>query len=156
MIQSIRKKNDRKYFDVVEPHVTLVFGTEKLSADELAEFVRKKLSSYGAFSLKFDSYKIVEDDSKDFYHAFLIPSNGFNEINKIHDLLYTDELKSELRHDIPFIPHLGIGSGTEVEMGALVKELYSSQLVINGVAEEITIVQYNGKRVSDHSTVKLS
>lgn len=156
VIQSIRKRHDPKYYDVVDPHITLVFSTDKVNADELVQHVRNKLSGTKSFNLKFDSAKLIEDDSKEFYHAFLIPSRGFDEINDVHDILYTGVLDSELRRDIPFIPHLGIGTGTKDEMKKLVNELNDSQIKINGTAEEITIVQYDGNKVSIYFSVPLS
>lgn len=155
-IQSIRKQHDPKYFNVVDPHVTLVFATEKVSADELVQHARTKLNDIESFNLQFDSAKLVEDDSKEFYHAFLIPSAGFDEINMVHDILYTGVLESELRHDIPFIPHLGIGTGSKEEMETLINELNESQVTIKGKAEEITIVQYDGSKVSKYLSVPLS
>ena len=155
-IQSIRKQHDSRYFDVVEPHITLVFSTDKITADELVTHVGEKLAGIKPFKLTFDSAKAVEDDSKDFYHAFLIPSNGFNEINQIHDELYTGVLKSELRHDIPFIPHLGIGTGSKADIDELVSQLNDSKILIEGIAKKITVVQYDGTLVSNHLSVSLS
>lgn len=154
-IQAIRQEHDRRYFGVVDPHITLVFSTDKITADELVEHVKTKLSDMGTFSLKFDSAKLVENDAKDFFHAFLIPSTGFDEINAIHDQLYTGVLESELRHDIPFIPHLGIGTGSKEEMEKLVSQLNNSKITISGTAEEVTIVQYDGKKVTNHTSVSL-
>lgn len=112
-IQSVRKQYDPKYFDVVKPHVTLVFSTNELGLENFTEHITSKLLNISDFKVKFDSTKLVEDDSKDFYHVFLVPSAGYDEINKMHDSLYEDALRSELRLDIPFIPHLGIGTGSE-------------------------------------------
>lgn len=156
MIQSIREQHDQKYFDVVDPHITLVFGTDKINANELVEHVHAKLRDMKAFHLKFDFAKVVEDDSKDFFHAFLFPSDGFEEINAMHDTLYTDILESELRHDIPFIPHLGIGTGNEEGMNALVSQLNKSQISVEGTAKEATIVNYDGNKVSNHLSIPLS
>lgn len=155
-IQAIRKKHDTKYYTVVDPHITLVFGTEKITPDELVEHIRTKLSKAASFSLKFDSAKVIENDSKDFFHAFLIPSNGFNEINTVHDILYTGILESELRHDIPFIPHLGIGTGTKEEMEDLVSQLNANQIQIKGSADDITVIQYDGSKVSKYASISLS
>jgi 2'-5' RNA ligase len=154
-IQTIRKEHDPKYFDVVDPHITLVFSTDKITADELVEHVKTKLSGMGTFSIEFESAKVVENDAKDFYHAFLIPSIGFDQINAVHDLLYTGVLESELRHDIPFIPHLGIGTGTKQEMEALVSRLNESKISIAGKADTVAIVQYDGSKVSKYASVSL-
>ncbi len=155
-IQRIRKEHDTHYFDVVEPHITLVFGTEKISADELVAHVQNTLRDTKAFDLVFDGTKVVENDDGEFFHAFLVPSIGHDDINIIHDALYTGVLASELRHDIPFIPHLGIGTGTQADMEALVEKLNRENVSIQGRAHEISIVQYDGSKVDNYSSVTLA
>lgn len=154
-IQRIREQHDTRYFDVVEPHITLVFSTKKISADELVSQVTNTLRDTKAFELVFDSAKVVENDDGEFFHAFLIPSVGYDEINGIHDALYTGVLASELRHDIPFIPHLGIGTGTQADMDALAQKLNTERVLIKGLARHISIVQYDGSKVSNYSSVPL-
>ena len=156
-IQTIRKQHDPKYYNVVDPHITLVFGTDKLDEDGLVEHIRNKLNSFKTFKLNFDSTKVVEDDSKEFFHAILVPSDGFVEINQLHDTLYTDKLESELRHDIPFIPHIGVGnSKNKDEMEALVKRLKDDRFLATGVADKITVVTYDGIKVNNYISIPLS
>jgi hypothetical protein len=95
-IQSVRQKYDRQ-FNIVRPHITLVFGTSKLNVDLFTEHGRATLVYVKSFPIILDSVKMVEDDSKKFFHAFLVPSDGFDEINKIHDRLYQGVLESGLR-----------------------------------------------------------
>lgn len=155
-IQAIRKDHDERYFDVVEPHFTLVFSTDKLSLEDFVEHVKEKISTFRVFEIRLDSAKVVEDDSKDFYHEFLIPSVGFDEINKIHDELYTGLLESELRHDIPFIPHVGIGTSDEkVEADKVVRMIEQADRRIEGTVSKITIVEFDGKKVTDLQTIPL-
>ena len=154
-IQDIRKKYDPKYFNVVEPHITLVFSTDKLSLEKFEEHIKNKLSGFNSFEITFDTLKLVEDDSKTFYHVFLVPTKGFDEINEIHDLLYEDGLASELRLDIPFIPHLGIGTGNKAEMTKLLDLLEKEKFSIDGIIEKVSIVEYDGKIVNDLSEIDL-
>lgn len=155
-IQGIRKNHDKRYFDVVEPHFTLVFSTDKLSLEDFVEHVKEKIGAFRVFDISLDSAKVVEDDSKDFYHEFLIPSKGFDEINKIHDELYTGLLESELRHDIPFIPHVGIGTSDEYkEAEKVVRMIEQAQRPIIGTVSKITIVEFDGKKVTDLQTIPL-
>lgn len=155
-IQDVRKKHDPKYFDVVKPHVTLVFGTEKLSVEGLSAHTKHKLANVAKFELRLDSAIVVEDDSKTFFHAFLVPSKGHDEINTIHDLLYSDDLASELRLDIPFVPHLGIGTGDEAGMTALVDEINDSKKIVSGSIDAVMLVQYDGVKVVDVENIPLS
>lgn len=147
-IQSIRENNDRQ-FKLVKPHITLVFGTDKLNSTEFTDHIQSKLRTFDSFQIIFDSVKIIEDDSKKFCHAFLIPSVGFNEIDELHDLLYQDELESELRQDIPFIPHLTIGSGSKEEMTALVDRINESKISIKGSVNQVSIISFDGIKVTD-------
>lgn len=156
-IQDIRKKHDKRYFDVVQPHFTLVFSTEKLSREDFTQHVKEKIERFQAFDISLDSARVVEDDSKEFFHEFLIPSKGFDEINKIHDELYTGLLESELRHDIPFIPHVGVGtSDDKQEAEEVVNMVMQEQRPIIGTVSKITIVEFDGKKVTDLQTITLN
>lgn len=46
--------------------------------------------------------------------VLLVQDEGFSEVVRLHDKLYTVILALELRLDIPFYPHIGIGSSTDV------------------------------------------
>jgi len=154
-IQEIRKSHDPMYFNVVKPHVTLVFGTEKLDSQQLADFVKTKIQNFHPFSIRFDSTKVVEDDSGNFFHLFLVPSAGYNEIQQLHDILYTDALKGELRLDIPFIPHVGIGTSTsEQEMINLSDSIKGK--VIEGRLNKLTVVEYESVSVQDIEAISLT
>ena len=156
-IQEIRKNHDTRYFNVVEPHFTLVFSTNKLGLDDFVKHVKEKSEAFRVFDVSLDSARVVEDDSKEFFHEFLIPSKGFDEINKIHDVLYTGPLESELRHDIPFIPHVGIGSSDDtMEAEKVVGMIERAQRPVMGTVSKITIVEFDGKKVTDLQTIPLS
>ncbi|MCX6727191.1 MAG: 2'-5' RNA ligase family protein [Candidatus Saccharibacteria bacterium] len=149
-IQAIRSKEDKRYYGVVEPHFTIVFATEKLDLDTFSRHIKTKIQGTGAFNITLDSAKLVEDDSKKFFHAFLIPSQGFDVINKLHDVLYTGILSSELRHDIPFIPHVGLGTNNDrSEIERLVGDINDGNKIITGRINELYIVEYDGKKVVD-------
>lgn len=155
-IQGVRKNHDKRYFNVVEPHFTLVFSTDKLSLNDFTQHVKEKIEGFQAFEISLDSAKVVEDDSKEFFHEFLIPSKGFDVINRIHDKLYTGVLETELRLDIPFIPHVGIGTSNEQqEADKVVSMVMQEQRPIIGAISKITIVEFDGKKVTDLQTITL-
>lgn len=156
-VQTIRKEHDAKMFDVVKPHVTFVFPTNKLSADSLTKHVREHLAEFKSFPVVFDATKVIEDDSKAFTHTFLVPSTGFDQINKLHDLLYVDDLASELRSDIPFIPHVGVGANPDKKaMDKLAESITRSDKSISGTIEELVVCEYDGKRVIDITSIPLA
>ncbi len=156
-IQSVRESHDPKYFDVVAPHVTLVFGTQKLSVSELTDHVHEVVADTQAINLRFDAAQVVEDDSGTFFHAFLVPSQGHRQIIQLHDALYAGPLQSELRHDIPFIPHIGIGtSAAESDMTSLADHITSQRITIKATIDGLDIVEYDGHKVFDRAQVPLS
>lgn len=156
-IQDIRKKSDNRYFDVVNPHFTLVFGTDKLDINELVKHVTEKVKGFRKFNICLDSAILVEDDSKEFYHAFLIPSDGFNEINELHDRLYSGPLGSELRTNIPFIPHVGIGTNdNKPTIEKLVGDLNQEKRKVMGSVDELSIVEYNGRKIINRLSISLT
>jgi len=155
-IQTIRKISDPMYFNIVRPHITLVFGTEKLSVEELSVHTRNKLISFRPITILLDSAKVVEDDSKKLFHTFLVPSEGYKEIIDLHDEFYTGKLENELRLDIPFIPHIGIGTSTnKTEMNELADDINAKDITIKGKLEKVSIVQYDGSKVMDCEEISL-
>ena len=155
-IQSIRKKYDLRQYSVVKPHVTFIFPTSKLDSKSLIEHVSTKGTVIKAFQVKFDSARVIEDDSKTYFHAFLIPSIGYEEINFLHDILYTGLLKSELRLDIPFIPHLGIANDTdETVMDKLATIINKDSISISGTIDSLSVCEYDGNKVTDLQTIDL-
>lgn len=153
-IQAIRKKDDKIYYGVVEPHFTIVFATDKLSLDEFTAHVQDKIQGMKSFDISLDTAKTVKDDFQDIYHAFLIPSKGYDEITKLHDVSYTGTLASELREDLPYIPHVGIGTNQdEKPVKELAEQIDASGRQITGSITELTIVEYDGTKVANIVTI---
>jgi len=155
-IQDVRRDNDPIMFNVVKPHVTFIFPTTRLAASDLEGHVKNNLADTKSFSVRFDSTKVVEDDSKTYTHTFLIPSIGYNEITNLHDILYVGDMASELRLDIPFIPHIGIGTNSNKDkMYQLAKDLEKQNRVIDSVIDELVVCEYDGKKVKDLAIISL-
>jgi len=156
-VQSIRKQYDPRQYTVVKPHVTIVFPTSKLDKASLITHVRSKVTTLKAFDIKFESSIVVEDDSKTYYHAFLIPSLGYDEITFLHDISYTESLESELRSDIPFIPHLGIGNDDDRNvMEKLAGKINNRGVTISGRINQLTVAEYDGSKVKDLQCIDLA
>jgi 2'-5' RNA ligase len=81
-------------------------------------------------------------------HAFLTPDEGFSEIVRLHDGLYTGPLADELRLDLPFIPHVGIASTPSLEeCKAIVDRLNKERFEIRGQVDALDVIGYDGTRV---------
>ena len=143
-ISKFRHEHDMKSA-LVAPHMTLVFPTD-VDANEL----RKKIEIAGAkvtkFAVQFRSCLLMPEKSANGFqgHIFLVPDEGFSQVVRLHTELYSGNLRPWLRLDIPFVPHITIGSGLELEKAkALVDELNSQRFDVEFLVDRLTIVEIN-------------
>src|SRR2546423_12783357 len=112
-LQAIRAQHDERYFALVAPHFTLVFPMTSVSRTDFSAHVRQQAAGIEAISFVARCAIVVADDGKKFSHVFLVPDEGFSEIVKLHDRLYAGLFAPELRLDITFIPHIGVGNAAD-------------------------------------------
>lgn len=155
-IQDYRKKYDPKYFSIVEPHFTIVFSTSNLTENEFIAEVEKQSQGIKKFDFKIRCATTNQDDSKDFYHEFLVPDEGYSNIVKLHDKLYSGIFFDNLRFDIDFIPHIGIGNDEDVFVcKKRIDELNAKDLLIEGSVQVLDIVKYADHQISTIKKVTL-
>ena len=97
LIQNYRRDNDELFFKVVEPHFTIVFPVFDISQDEFTKEIKDKSSNLAKFDIVIRCATINKDAFNDYYHTFLVPDEGYSKIVKLHDKLYSDKLKNNLR-----------------------------------------------------------
>jgi 2'-5' RNA ligase len=107
-IQILRKRHDPHY-DLIDPHISLVFAVDDVSQNAFITHVRSKVRTFPKipFAMRCASTApgILDDD----WFLMMIPDEGFSGLLKLHDRLYTGLLRRYLRLDIPFIPHITVG-----------------------------------------------
>lgn len=147
-IQSFRAKHDERYFNVVDPHFTMVFPVFITSEKELTNHVQKIAKKFNEFFFVIRCAQIVKDSFSDYTDVFLIPEEGYRIFVKLHDALYTDLLEKELRLDIPFIPHLGIANSLDpLKCKKLADEINSKNIEIVGAISKLSIVSYEEDKI---------
>ena len=147
-IQSVRQEHDRLYYDVVDPHVSLVFPLDGVKPSTLIEHVREQARSSAPFKVVFRCAILGDPDFEDHAHAFLVPDEGFSDIVRLHDRLYTGPLADFLRLDLPFLPHVGIANTPQPEeCREIVDELNAENFEIRGRVEGLDVVEYEGNSV---------
>lgn len=109
---------------LVRPHVTLVFPTGKLrEADMLAEALSVS-DRTERFRVGFSELRIVEEEGSGLVSLFLLAGFGVEKVFELHRNLYSGQLSGELRKDIPYLPHVTLGTGMSLsEAEAVVGEL---------------------------------
>jgi 2'-5' RNA ligase len=153
-IQAYRKKNDKLFYDIVNPHFTIVFPVSNISETVFVEEIHERAKEQTIIDFEITNIILNKDAFNEYYHEFLIPGKGNPEIIKLHDILYSKKLISQLRFDIPFIPHIGIGNSKDI---AISKKRIDNLRVplIKGQIKELTIARYENKIVSEIESISL-
>ncbi|MEI6850356.1 MAG: 2'-5' RNA ligase family protein [Candidatus Saccharibacteria bacterium] len=143
-IQKYRQKNDELYYSVIKPHFTLVFPVFDYSDEKsIINHIVKELRNTKTIKFNVNHVEINKDAFNEYWHTFLVPDIGSKNIVNLHDKLYSGVLKKELRTDIPFTPHIGIGNSKNMKL--IKKEasrLNSNQINITGLIDCVDICRY--------------
>jgi 2'-5' RNA ligase len=85
-----------------------------------------------------------------------VPEEGAPEIERLHDQLYAGQLRVHLRSDIPFIPHMTIGTCRDSETAArLASELRSRPRAVRGTISNLQLIDVERVPVRTISTCVL-
>lgn len=109
------------------------------SIDSLIRHVGSVSGDTGIIRINLEAAVIVKDSFSDYTDVFLVPDQGNNDIIKLHDRLYTGILKNELKLDIAFIPHIGIGVPEKQKNS---DELNKNNFNIQGKKKSLDLVEY--------------
>lgn len=154
-IQAIRQAHDAQ-FEVVDPHFTLLFGTTAVSRADLLSHVTQQAATTSAFSLSLCAAISVKDSFSPYTHTFLVPDTGNSDLIKLHDQLYTGPLRNEQRLDIPYIPHITVGSFADPQQGQqLAERLNSENFVIDGAVDALDVVALADGELTAVQTIPL-
>jgi len=124
----------------IAPHLTLFFPSEFESFDELSAEVERVTSNTKKFKVIFRAAMMMPELGS--CSIFLVPSEGFSEVLRLHSLLYAEKYAHLLRLDIPFVPHMTIGSNLSLSEGKkLVDKLNSKQFELKFILDRLSIVE---------------
>ena len=149
-IQKYREQNDSRYYSAVKPHFTFIFPVFDVSQEKFLSEVTTQLNDAKKINFEVKVATVNFDSFGKFYHEFLVPDEGYSDIVKLHDKLYSGSLSKELRLDIDFIPHVGIGNSDDPLISKKrVDELNSSEFSIKGVIDIINVVKYENNSIKN-------
>lgn len=156
-IQEYRKRNDPRYFGIVKPHFSIVFPVGDLEQEAFLEEAKKQAVGAKKFNFELKVATINKDGFGGFYHEFLVPDKGYSDIVKLHDKLYSGAFSGQLRLDLDFIPHVGIGNSDEAAVSkSRVDELNAVGVNISGTIDMLDIVAYENDAITTVGTIPLS
>lgn len=155
-IQDFRSKYDERFYNVVEPHFTIVFPVYKLNESVFREHIVKLSKEVPPIRFSTRRSMIVKDSLSDGFDLFLVPDEGNSEIMRLHDRFYSGILLPELRLDIPFIPHIAIGGSADPQECKKYCDLVNEKrFCIEGVISTLDIVWYDHPEVRTIEKIKL-
>jgi len=155
-IQELRSKYDLLYYDIINPHFKFIFPVFYLDKKELISEVKEKSRGLKIINFSLRCAIINKDPFNDYWHIFFVPDEGYSDITKAHDKLYSGKLKDELFLAIPYIPHIGIGNSTNAnDCKILVDELNERNFEIKGKIKNLSIISLIEKKVEDIETIEL-
>lgn len=154
-LQDFRKKNDR-YYNILNPHFTIVFPVYEIKEREFIEHVKKTTCELSEIEFTLCSAVTVKDSFSDFWDVLLTPDEGNSRIRKMHDALYTGLLITHLRLDIPYLPHMTVGNDIDPYYSFnMAKEINNADIAIKGMIKSITIASYDGKSLEKIEDIRL-
>lgn len=155
-LQSVRAQYDERYYGVVEAHFTLIFPTAALNSQDLIAHVRDTVTGTQPVRFVLRCALVVPDQFSHDTHVFLVPDEGFSHIVKLHDRLYGGSLASELRLDIPYLPHIGVGNSTDVmRCKQLADELNREEFELEGQITTLDVARLDQGRVTTLEVIPL-
>ena len=109
-IERFRHEHDARYRDVVASHFTMVFGCNAVGEVEYRQHVAAVAKANVTLDFSCRYAMLGSDDQDQTAYVFLVPDEGYSGFSLLHDRLYTGVLSPHLRLDIPFVPHITIGT----------------------------------------------
>jgi 2'-5' RNA ligase len=127
-------------------HFTLVFPFEGTSAD-LGPELAATAQAFPPISFAIREATVVREGPNS-SHVFLVPGEGDAQIRALHDRLYSGLLRTHLRAEMPFVPHMTIGAAADThEAEQLALEIAAAAPLIAGQLTALEVVDVGGTQV---------
>jgi 2'-5' RNA ligase len=156
-IQDNRRRYDELSYLAAPPHFTLFFPSDEFKSDDLLQTTTLNIGSFSSFQFSLRSAIIMPPVVGEYSYVFLVPDEGFSQIIQLHDKIYSKELRSSLRLDIPFVPHVTVASSKNVvACKELVDVLNNKKFEITGKIHTLDLAFEDGNCITTLSQIHLS
>ncbi len=142
-INQLRRKYDPQV-DLIDPHITIVFPVpESVGEQSLVLHIQKTLREWKPFTIHLQGVQPSWD-----HYLFLLIQEGNADVIRLHDELYTTLLAGYDRDDLPFVPHVTLGSFTEGRQRCLqaLEQAEQMELDYQSVVDRLHLVKINNDR----------
>lgn len=153
-VQAIRRAHDPQ-FPIIGPHFTFVFPFEGGEREAVLAHVRQVAAEKPTLPFRLERAAAVRDALGPRSHVFLLPVEGEAAMRVLHGRLYAGPLAAMLRADIPFHPHVTVGTfERHEEAEALAVKL--SETNIAGRLEALQVAEFDGRALREIERLPLS
>jgi 2'-5' RNA ligase len=154
-VKSVRSANDPQA-RLIDAHFTLMFPLI-CEADTLVAHVKQLMASFSSFSVTLARVVAQRDVVSGGSHVFLVPSEGGDQIRRIHDELYATTFRAHLREDVPYLPHVTVGaSATFEECASLAEALNQGAIDVRARIDAIDIISVGVDGIASAGHVPLA
>lgn len=154
-IQAIRRQSDPQH-GIIDPHFTLVFPTDQVDRESVESHLQACIWRSIQFRFVLRSALAVKDANGTQSHLFLVPDEGFSNLVRLHDRLYSGPLKAALNLQIPFIPHITAGAFDNVEDCKHAADILNQRLfTIEGTIEQVTLLSIGPDGITQLSAIDI-
>ena len=101
-INALREKYD-PYKDLIDVHITVVFPVQ-VDKQALIEHISEILAGWSPFAIRLKGLHLSFDQ-----WLFLTVEDGNEKLVRLFEAMYTGLVAPHRRHDIEYIPHIGLG-----------------------------------------------
>jgi 2'-5' RNA ligase len=139
-IEGIRTRYD-PLASRIAVHFTLVFPTDVAEAPLVAQ-VRDALQSASPIPAVLRRAAAFPDPIASGCYVFLLAEEGNRELVEVHDALYEGILTAHRRPDIPFVPHLTVGSHPQVgECERIANQLNHAGRIVQAWIKSVDVIE---------------
>ena len=110
-IDALRRKYDPQA-DLIAPHITVMFPLQhSIGESSLISHVEQVLGTCRPFPIHLAGLEQSAD-----HYLFLVLQEGRAEVIRLHDRIYTGIVAPYIGTDLPYVPHVTLGSFGEAEL----------------------------------------
>ena len=109
-VDAWRAAHDPAGHALIRPHFTLVFACSAVDEPTYLAHVAAVAARTAPIAFHCRYAMLGADAHSPRAHAYLVPDEGYAALSLLHDALYTGPLADQLRLDLPYTPHITVGT----------------------------------------------
>lgn len=146
-LETIRLQHDPQA-ELIPAHLTLMFpviANIKLLLTQAGGCA----AVHQAFDIRMTRARAYSDAMNGWSYVFILPTTGSEQITALHDCLYSGEFCGDLRHDLPYQPHITVArKSSYVECVALASSLNDRGIDIPGRIDTIEVIAIHSPSIT--------